>query len=704
MSSTRGSETWIDLLQRLAADKPDALAFRFLVDGESEVDELTYGELDRRARSLGARLHDLGVQGERALLLYPPGLDFIIAFLGCLHGGVVAVPAYPPDPTRLDRSLPRLRAIAADAQPRVVLTTSLIHGMAEALFDLAPEFKELAWLSTDTLEDASAAWRRPPVDGETLAFLQYTSGSTGTPKGVMLSHRNLLQNSRSIQLTFGDSCAVVGWLPLFHDMGLIGNVLQPLFLGAPSTLLSPIDFLQRPVRWLRAISRYGGTSSGGPNFAYDLCVRKVTPAERETLDLSSWQVAFVGAEPVRAETLERFVQTFRGCGFRRGALFPCYGLAEATLLVTGGRLGSSASIVNVRDDALANGQIGEPTAGGARATTLVSSGRPPEGVNIVVVEADARTPCNDGQVGEIRVSGPGVARGYWNRPEATTETFAAYLSDVGEGPFLRTGDLGFLRGGELFVTGRIKDLLIFRGKNHYPQDIERSVEQSHPAVRPGCTAAFSVQVDGEERLVVATEIHRVRGAAPPGAGELESVVTAIGAAVADAHELAVEAVLLLPPGAIPKTSSGKIQRHACKAGFLASDLEVLLEWRRERSVIDAAADGDSDRLDPKAPVALVRELVRSQVAQVLRVPEGKVEMDAPLTDLNMDSLMVVDLRNRLEVALGIQLEANWASRTPTLAALSELLVDKHLAAVVTRHPTSAAEPSGAPEDREEGLL
>jgi acyl-CoA synthetase (AMP-forming)/AMP-acid ligase II len=574
------------------------------VVGETEEVHLTYAELDRQARAIGARLQDLKMQGERALLLYPPGLEYIAAFFGALYAEAVAVPTYPPDVMRMERTLPRFLGIVNDARPAVVLTTASILAMIPYLLEGYPALKEIQWLATDEISsDVTAEWQRPDVRPDTLAFLQYTSGSTAEPKGVMLSHGNLMYNSAMIRAALGTSPDTRGmlWLPFYHDMGLIGGILQPIYCGATITLMSPLHFLQRPLRWLQAISRTRATHSGGPNFAYDLCVRKVTPEQRATLDLSCWKVAFNGAEPVRHQTLERFAETFAPCGFRREAFLPCYGLAEATLLVSGGSKGESTAHVSghpvyytVQTSALAQGRVTAASAGDRDAQTLVSSGHTWLDQKIVIVDPESLTMCPPERVGEIWVSGPNVAGGYWNQAPATERTFQARTADTGEGPFLRTGDLGFLKvedprhgvadprqgKGELFVTGRLKDLIIVDGLNHYPQDIELTVEQSHPALRPGCSAAFSIEVNGEERLVVAAEVARadaIQRITIQGHGEErmgEAIIKAIRGAVSEQHDLRVHKVVLLKAGTIPKTSSGKIQRHACRVGFLAGTLDV----------------------------------------------------------------------------------------------------------------------------------
>ncbi len=581
--------TLVDLLGYRAQNQSDQTGYIFLQDGETEADRLTYQELDRQARAIASQLQSLDAVGSRALLLYPPGLEFIAAFFGCLYAGVVAVPAYPP---RRSQNMSRLQAIVTDARAAVALTTTSLLGDIEARFAESPELTELRWVTTDNIaSDLAEAWQKPDVSSDTLAFLQYTSGSTGTPKGVMVSHGNLWHNSALINQCFADTpnSRGVSWLPPYHDMGLIGGVLQPLYVGAPTTLMSPVAFMQRPFRWLEAISRFKATTSGGPNFAYDLCIRKITPEQLASLDLSSWEVAFTGAEPVRGETLEQFARTFADCGFRREAFLPCYGMAETTLIVSGGLKTAPPIIRQVDGAALEQNRVVAATGKEESIRAFVGCGQNLLDQKILIVDPETLTPRPDNQVGEIWVSGPSVAQGYWNQPEVTEKAFHAYLADTGDSvsgaapeelagrspePFLRTGDLGFLQDGELFITGRIKDVIIIRGQNHYPQDIELTVEKSHPALRAGCGAAFSVDVKGQERLVIVQEVERsyLRKL------NVNEVVGNIRQAVAAEHALQVYATVLVKTGSIPKTSSGKIQRHACKAGFLSGSLNVVEDW------------------------------------------------------------------------------------------------------------------------------
>ncbi|MGA8184676.1 MAG: fatty acyl-AMP ligase [Terriglobia bacterium] len=585
--------TLVEILRWRAIQQPEQRTYTYLVDGEAEGDHLTYAALDSQARSLGAMLQSYRASGERALLLYPAGLEFITAFFGCLYAGVIAVPLPPPNPAQPQRTLPRLRAIVSDAQPSVVLTTSAILSNAEGLITQASGLQKLRWLATDKVSGSLAQeWRDPAVTSNTLALLQYTSGSTAEPKGVMISHGNLLHNSDYINRVFAlvpDSVTVT-WLPTFHDMGLTNGIIQPVYKGRPCYLMPPVSFLMRPIRWLQAISRYKATISGGPNFAYDLCTRRITPEQRGTLDLSSWDVAYNGAEPVRADTMKRFAATFASCGFRPSAFHPCYGLAEATLLVSGGSL-RDEMLRTIEVAAFEQNRIVDACAQQQNVRTLAGSGHILKGTKVVIADPESLAACAPDEVGEIWVSGPSVTQGYWNRPEDSERSCRAYLKDTGEGPFLRTGDLGFMKDGELFVTGRLKDLIIISGRKLYPQDIELTVEQSHPALRQACSAAFSSDGAGEEHLIIAAEVEpRFRPAVrKPPVGEeracptgrlpldVEAVVRAIRRAVAEAHDVRVHTVVLVRAGRIPKTTSGKVQRHICQASFLKGTLERLGE-------------------------------------------------------------------------------------------------------------------------------
>ncbi|MEG4271922.1 fatty acyl-AMP ligase, partial [Microcoleus sp. M2_D4] len=611
---TESCTNLVELLQNRALHQPEQ-KYTFLLDGKTETASLTYRELDAIARSHAARLQTLGVTGERALLLFPPGLDYLAAFFGCLYAKVIAVPLYPP---KLKRNLAKISAIAKDAGATVAIAPARHLENLEQLCEQAPQLKGLQWLSAEALSDDGEKWQQPPIHPDEVAYLQYTSGSTSTPKGVMVSHANVLYNIEYIHRGFAHDAesVAVTWLPPFHDMGLIDGLLKPLYLGIPCYFMPPAAFIQNPMCWLEAISRYKATHSGGPNFAYDLCASKISkillaqfeddycgvgvgpavkihgtggtpipqnnqnhPAimqreilgdDQKTLDLSSWRVAYNGAEPIHKETLERFTKAFEPCGFQADAFCPAYGMAETTLKIATVRSGETPTFLPVDAGALENNQIVEVVGDEGGARTLVGCGFPEFGTKVAIVNPESLTQCQPQEVGEIWVAGETVARGYWNRPEETEKTFQAYLSDTGEGPFLRTGDLGFLREGELFITGRLKDLIIIRGRNLYPQDIERTAERSHPSLRQGAIAAFSVEVAGEEQLVIVPELQSRK--APDNA---EEIISAIRERIAIEYEVQVYGVVLIKPGSIPKTTSGKIQRRAACADFLADKLEVV---------------------------------------------------------------------------------------------------------------------------------
>lgn len=527
-----------EVVARRARETPDRTAYVFLDERGAETTVLTYAELHERALGVAAAL-PCG-PGERALLVFGQCPEFVIAFLGCLYAGVIAVPVKPP---RRNRAQEATAAVVADAEPSVVLTTSA------ALDTLRETLPGVPGIAVDALGPSSGEpIVRVPQD---LAFLQYTSGSTSSPKGVMVSHGNLVANEEMIAATFehDEDSTVVGWVPFFHDQGLIGNLLQPLWVGARAILLSPMAFVRRPLLWPETVSRYRAHTSGGPNFAYDACVAAAARGPVPPLDLSCWKVAFNGAEPVRAGTISAFSDTFAPHGFDPAAMHPCYGLAEATLIVTGtGRL-RGPRVLHVDDDALAEREL-RPGAG----RELAGSGAVLAGESVRIVDPATRRPCAPGVVGEIWVSGPAVARGYWRRPD--DGSFRASI--VGSSKrYLRTGDLGAFLTGELYVLGRTRDLIIVRGRNHHPHDIEHTVAAAHPALQPGAGAAFAL----DERIVVINEVRRGhrRG------GDPREVTAAVRAALTHEHGLVLGEIVVTQPGQVPRTSSGKVRRSAAAA-------------------------------------------------------------------------------------------------------------------------------------------
>lgn len=587
----------VAMLRHRARHQGNRRAYTFLVDGETENAALTYGQLDRGARAIAAVLANRGASpGDRAILLYPPGLDFITAFFGAIYAGVIAVPCYPPHRSQLARSLPRLAAIISNAEPSVVLCPTEVTALS-AWVAHAPALSALPWIATDTLgDDAATSWKEPDAAPSTLAFLQYTSGSTAAPRAVMVTHGNLLHNlavANHVEENDDDSVSV-SWLPVIHDMGLIEGVLEPAYAGYPAYLMAPATFLKRPISWLRAITKYRATNSGGPNFAYDLCTRKIRVEQRDTLDLSSWRVAYNGAEPIRSETLTAFNKAFRDCGFRWKSFYPVYGLAESTLVVTSGRRNYEPVFLDADASALREGTVEEASPGAScQQVSLVSSGPPTFGSRVLIVNPDTCRRCAPREIGEIWLSSPSVAKGYWRREEETLQTFGAMLADDGSGPYLRTGDLGTLIDGELFVAGRLKDLLIVRGLKHYPQDLELTVERQHPAIRPGCAAVFALEAHDDERIAVAAEVDprrlEIARMNPPetfaapcllreGARAISELIGTIRRAVAEIHGVQLHTVALLKPGALPKTSSGKIRHRDCAQALSGGQLAEIVRW------------------------------------------------------------------------------------------------------------------------------
>ena len=577
-NATPRFDTLVSLVRHRADNQPDRLAYCFLEDGKVEGTAYTYQHLDQRARAIAAFLQLAKVKGERALLLYPQGVEVMAAFCGCLYAGVIAIPVPPPDAGRLKRALPRLREIVKDARASLVLSTQrIIDLLAINPGEDVPEFAAMTWIDTESIDPAGADhWQDPQINQDALAYLQYTSGSTSVPKGVMLSHHNLLHHSAYLQRACGytPDGTTVTWMPYFHDYGLVEGLIQPLYTGIPCYVMSPLAFVKRPQRWLEAISNYRATHSQAPNFAYDQCVRRVKPAKREGLDLSCWQAAGNAAEPINPRVMREFAEAYAPQGFRWTALAPAYGLAEATLLVSSKPLGAEPVVLPLNCDALEQGRV-LLAAGDESCRDTVSCGQLVCETEVVITNPETRRRCRGDEIGEVWVADPGVASGYWQRPEASAETFAARLAEEPTtGPYLRTGDLGFMRDGELFITGRLKDLIIIRGTNHYPQDIEWTVQQLHAALRPDYGAAFSILDQGEEKLVIVQEVTRQHQLTLPA----EEVLADIRQGIAEVHELQVSTVVLVKSGNVLKTSSGKIQRRACRDRFLAGTLDVIADW------------------------------------------------------------------------------------------------------------------------------
>ncbi|MBV7568370.1 non-ribosomal peptide synthetase [Pseudomonas sp. PDM27] len=636
--------TMVQALQRRAALTPDRVALRFLAETPEQAVVLSYRELDQRARTIAGALQAQADFGDRAVLLFPSGPDYVAAFFGCLYAGVIAVPAYPPESTRRHHQ-ERLLSIISDAQPRLLLTSA---GLRDALQQIegAPPL-----LCVDTLDGALAErWVAADLQDDHIAFLQYTSGSTALPKGVQVSHGNLVANELLIRHGFGIDLnpedVIVSWLPLYHDMGLIGGLLQPIFSGVPCVLMSPAYFLGRPLRWLEAISEYGGTISGGPDFAYRLCSERVSESALERLDLSGWRVAYSGSEPIRLDTLERFAEKFATCGFTADSFMASYGLAEATLFVAGTARGEGIGNLRVDDQALAQNRV---EAG--EGSPIMSCGISQPAHAVLIVDPVSLSEQADNTVGEVWASGPSIALGYWRNPEASAKTFVRHAGQT----WLRTGDLGFMRNGQLFITGRLKDMLIVRGHNLYPQDIEQTVESEVEVVRKGRVAAFAVTVDGQEGIGIAAEISRsVQKILPP-----ESLIKAIRQAVAEAYQEAPSVVVLLNPGALPKTSSGKLQRSACRSRLADGSLDSYALFPSASSESASKVESGSE----------LQSLIGRIWCEQLQV--GQVGADDHFFLLGGNSIAATQVVARLREALGLELNLRLLFEAPTLGAFAD---------------------------------
>lgn len=572
MLSGTSATGFSELLGMQARERPDALAFSFISDEPDGETHMSFGELHTRASAIAAELAGRARPGARVLLLHPPGIEYVCAIFACFHAGTVAVPCVPPSPRRMHRMLPRLLELAQNAQAEVVLTTATIEQAARPLACGDGPLAQASWLSPSADGVAPDGWE--PFQGEPsdVALLQYTSGSTMSPRGVVISHANLLANASLIAQRFGMSVDTCGfnWLPPYHDMGLIGTILQAIFCGCRSVMSSPISVVRRPSFWLESISRFAATISGGPNFAYDLCVERIEEASLESLDLSSWEVAFNGAEPVRAETIDAFSERFGQCGFRKRAFLVCYGLAESTLMSTAAGRQAEPTVRTFEPGPLAHGAAVERPLGKA----LVGCGTIADGHELRIVDPESMRACPEGQVGEIWLRGPSVASEYWRRPEETIQTFGVSIAGApSDGPFLRTGDLGFLQEGELFVVGRMKELMIIRGVNHYPHDIEAVAERAHPVLRRHCSAAFALdEATSCERLALVLEVNELDS-------EPLEVFEAVRMAVAQDLGLPLRLIALWPPGAVPKTTSGKVQRRLCCELLGEDEVDAVALWQ-----------------------------------------------------------------------------------------------------------------------------
>ncbi|MDC0667760.1 non-ribosomal peptide synthetase/type I polyketide synthase [Nannocystis radixulma] len=678
--------TLVDLLLHRAAAAPDLVLFRHLVDGDDHQQQLTLADLSRHARAIAVALADRLPPGARVLLPHPPGFEFAAALLGCMCAGMVGVPVPPPEPGRRGPALRRLLAICRDADVAAVLTVAEVAAVAD---DLRAALPGVHWFLADDLDLTLAdRWSPPPgLDASTVAYLQYTSGSTADPKGVVVDHGNLLHNCAALNDVYalGPASVMVYWVPTYHDLGLVYGVALPLFIGFTAVSLAPAAFLARPIRWLRAIDRWRGTHSVAPNFGYELVVARTRPDERAGLDLSCWRHALNGAEPIRAAAEAAFLAAFVPHGLPADVLSHSYGMSEATAELTSEPPSRRGVFLELDAAALERGRVvplaarqaapkdspEQPVSKDTITRTVAGCGVPTGDTTLLLVDPDTCRPCPPDQVGEVWIRGASVARGYWRAEDATRRTFGGRLDGDGSATdHLRSGDLGFVHDGQLFITGRRKDLIILRGENHYPQDLEWAIQGRHPAIRPSGAVAFGLAGhdtgrEGDERLVLVTEVY------PDRIGDPEHLFAVLRDAVGE-YGLALACAVLCPPGAVPKTSSGKVQRGPTKALFLAGTLPQLARWDLADLAGVTADDDLRDRLhhaDLAAREQLLRDYLTRLVAVRIGVPPTSLP-DLPLARLGLDSLAGVEIAERLSVQLGHPVERGQLLDGRTIADLA----------------------------------
>lgn len=665
---------YIDLLRWRAETHPQKDVFHFLENGETISKSLTYQAIDFQARLIAAELQKQNLINQRVLLIYPPGIEFICAFLGCLYAKVIAVPAYPPEMNRLAHTLQRVQSIIQDSKTNVILTTKELLSMAQALMQQSQnkQLSLLNWITSDDLPESLASeWVFNQPSKDDLAFLQYTSGSTGKPKGVMISHQNLLYNEKMIETAVGfEEHGMIGasWLPLYHDMGLVGYVLHTIYNGGCTYLMSPIDFLKKPIRWLNLFKKYKANTAAAPNFAYDLCASKITKEQKSSLDLSSWNIALNGAEPVNPQTLERFYHAFKSSGLKRSAIFPSYGMAETAVFIAGPAPNQRGKTLLIDKASMNLNQV-KLIEKSEKSTQVVSCGQTWLEQEILIVNPQTLEPNNEDQIGEIWIKGPHVAKGYWQQEELSKATFQAFTKNQ-KGPYLRTGDLGFLNNKQLYITGRIKDLIILRGRNIYPQDIEREVEKlklSHQEIRPGCGAAFTIDIDNNEQLVIFQEISNQKNPET-----FPKIIESIIQTIHQHFEIPVKSIVLLKAGSIPKTSSGKIMRSACKHSFETQfkkpKVSVVYHWQAGQQTRESSQS--KSRITK--PLAIAKWLM-NWLAQEFDLEYEMIEPEQPFAHYGLDSVSSVRLTSELSEWLNITLPDTFIYNYQTIQAVSQYL-------------------------------
>jgi acyl-CoA synthetase (AMP-forming)/AMP-acid ligase II/acyl carrier protein len=629
-----------ELLKTRVVTWGDKLLYRYLEDGLIETDRITYRQLWEKSVKVAASIQSKCNKGDRIIMLFPAGIGFIVSLFGCFLSGTVGVPVYTP---KKNRGFDRFSSILSNCQPSLILGTERLLADVENNFKEEPVLRDIPKLSYESSVDSSyGSWAEPDIDPDDPAILQYTSGSTGDPNGVTVTHGNILFNSEFIKRAFGHDENLVGmnWLPGFHDMGLIGALLQPVYVGGNNSIIPPGTFLLRPQNWLKSIGKYKAVTAGGPNFAFDYCCERISDDMLDDIDLHTVRPLFCGAEPIKMETLEKFAEKFKDCNFSIDQFYPCYGLAENTLIVTGGELDAKPVYLNVDAKKLEQGVVEVASANSeSPVQTLVGCGYPMVGTTVCIVDPTHQKILQNGKVGEIWVSGPSVARSYWHNDRKSKETFHAF-TDNGKGPFMRTGDLGFIHGGQLFITGRIKDLIIIRGLNHYPHDIEHTVENSHDALQLSGSAAFSADMGHGEELVIVCEVKRTAIRTL----DADEVIRRLRESISAKHQVEIAALTLVRPGSIPKTSSGKIRRIECRKEFLKGNLQAIAEWAKPKVKPGVLQANESEIL----------MWMKNWVAAKLEVDVSTIDTNLPLAEIGLDSILGVVMAKDAEEEFGME--------------------------------------------------
>ena len=652
------SETYIEVIKNRCVEKPEHVVFRFLNDGLNESEAFTYKQLETRSKALGAAMQKVGKKGNRVLLLFPPGLSYVASLFACFYSGFIAVPAYPP---RRNRNLHRVNTIIEDSGATVSIISRKVYNDIERNFAEDEKLKNIKWIVYEDIEDEKQnEWQETEIKPDDVALLQYTSGSTGNPKGVMLTQLNLLYNSEYIHQTFEFNIESVGvnWLPIFHDMGLIGGVLQAAYGGLLNIGMPPTAFLKNPLNWLKSLEKYGGTTGGGPNFGFDYCMEKISEEDKKTLDLSKVKTFYCGAEPVRKKTMEGFYQQF---GIEARQMYPVYGMAETTLIASGGYQNEKPKYLNVDSEALSQGKIKLTDNSTEKTTEFVGCGHTWMETRIEIIDPETFEIKSENEVGEIWISGPTVAKGYWGKPEETERTFGAFTTDTNEGPFLRSGDLGFLRDKELYITGRLKDMIIIRGVNHYPNDIEFTIQNSHADFRQNGGAVFPIVKDGEEKLAVVQELERtaLRN------DNHDELISLIRKTISEEHELEVYAISLIRTGSIPLTSSGKIQRRQTKYNFLNNELNIIKSW-----TLDEEENEITDKKQIVPTEEAIREWLINWVMRNQHFRRDEIDLDKNIMSYGIDSLSAVTLEQEISEKFGFEWHVSSFMLNPSINKLA----------------------------------